>query len=154
MTGVQTCALPICTRGAKGTDGIQGNQGTQGLRGSQGTQGAIGTRGLSGSSYSLTLKNTSGGTTTYNGTAAVDMSTSLRAKQAETINVTDQNSNVNKQFLVTTGTDSDGIGYVTPGRDSSLYYNSDTLATPKVRIDEKVTLQYNSTEKTIEFVFN
>jgi hypothetical protein len=35
-----------------------------------------------------------------------------------------------------------------------LYYNTDTLNSPKVKINEKVILQYNSTEKTIEFVFN
>ena len=98
--------------------------------------------------------NTSNTTVEYNGTADKDLTSTLRAKQAETIYVSDQNTYTSKQFLVTTGTDADGINYVTAGRDSSLYYNSDTLATPKVRIDEKVTLQYNSTEKTIEFVFN
>ena len=98
--------------------------------------------------------NTSGATVEYNGAADKDLTTTLRAKQAETIYVSDQNSNSGKQFLVTTGTDPDGINYLTAGRDSALYYNSDTLATPKARIGEKVTLQYNSTEKTIEFVFN
>ena len=102
----------------------------------------------------MKLMNTSGATVEYNGTADKDLTTTLRAKQAETIYVSDQNSNTGKQFLVTTGTDPDGINYLTAGRDSSLYYNSDTLATPKARIDEKVTLQYNPTEKTIEFVFN
>ena len=102
----------------------------------------------------MKLINTSGSTIEYNGTADKDLTATLRAKQAETVYVSDQNTNTSNQYLVTTGTDTDGIGYVTPGRDSSLYYNSDTLATPKVKIAEKVILQYNSTEKTIEFVFN
>ena len=48
MTGVQTCALPICLQG------LQGETGTQGLQGTDGTQGTQGTSGLAGT-YATTI---------------------------------------------------------------------------------------------------
>ena len=54
MTGVQTCALPICfpvticIKGVIGYTGSQGIQGTTGFTGSQGIQGVIGYTGSQG----------------------------------------------------------------------------------------------------------
>ena len=57
MTGVQTCALPICfpvTIECQGTQGIQGTQGLQGIDGAyaaQGIQGTTGSQGLTGGGW-------------------------------------------------------------------------------------------------------
>ena len=58
MTGVQTCALPICTQGVfgatgstgpTGPNGVQGASGATGIGGATGSTGPIGTQGASGS---------------------------------------------------------------------------------------------------------
>ena len=48
MTGVQTCALPICETGETGNKGENGATGAQGVQGAQGIQGGTGAQGAQG----------------------------------------------------------------------------------------------------------
>src|SRR5699024_11749535 len=48
VTGVQTCALPICPQGDKGDPGPQGEEGSQGPQGEVGPPGPQGPQGIPG----------------------------------------------------------------------------------------------------------
>ena len=128
MSGVQTCALPICTQGVQGEQGTQGLQGETGLQGTQGVQGETGTQGVQGENGTQGAQGTDGS----QGTAGADgdrysttsiSSFTLASSGSETIYVADLNVDYSTGQDITVAYDVSNIQY---GTVSS--YNSGTGA--------------------------
>ena len=82
----------------------------------------------------------------YNGS-----SYTATALDADTKNTAGSSNSTSKLFLI--GTESQSASGVTSYSNSAVYATAGQLDAAKFRVAEKVTMQYNSTEDCIEFIF-
>ena len=93
-----------------------------------------------------------GNAATVNGkTVAVDVPANAKFTDTDTKNTAGSTDTSSKIFLV--GATSQAANPQTYSQDTTYVDTDATLASTKVRVGEKCTLQYNSTTNALDFVF-